>query len=387
MPDETILIVDDEPINLSVLSRLLGPRYEVRACKSGQQALEAAARDPRPDLVLLDVLMPGMDGYEILSRLRDDPQTRDIPVIFVTALGGDQDEERGLGLGAVDYIAKPISSAIVLARVRAQLELKRARDRLQTQNDWLEAEVARRMSENLLIQDLSLGLIAELTETRDADTGNHILRTQAYVGILARRLQSHPGHAAELDDVSLTRIVKASPLHDVGKIAIPDSILLKPGSLTAAEWEVMQTHARIGGDVIRRAIEKTLHVTASGSHAGKPESLAFLEVAGIIAETHHERWDGSGYPDGLAGGDVPLPGRLMALADVYDALVTPRVYKDPWPLDKAAGLILEERGSHFDPDVVDAFAAARDEFEAVHVELADVDDAEEAAPQSGGEPR
>ena len=173
----------------------------------------------------------------------------------------------------------------------------------------------------------------------------------------------------------------------MGKIAIPDSILLKRGSLTATEWDTMKTHARIGGDVIRRAIEKTLDVAILGSHDGKPESLAFLEVAAIIAETHHERWDGSGYPDGLAGADIPLPGRLMALADAYDALGTPRVYKDPWPLDRAAGLILEEKGSHFDPDVVDAFAAARHEFEAVHHQLADADGGEEAAAQSEGEPR
>jgi putative two-component system response regulator len=371
VPEGTILIVDDEPANLAVLSALLGPDHTVRACKSGELALAACTRDPRPDLILLDVMMPGMDGWEVLARLKVDPETRDIPVIFVTALDEDAQEERGLELGAVDYIAKPVSPPIVQARVRAHLEIKRARDRLKEQNEWLEAEVARRVSENLLVQDLSLGLMAELAETRDADTGNHIQRTQAYVGALARRMARDPRYAAELGPEGISCIVKASPLHDIGKIAIPDSILLKPGKLTAPEWEVMKTHARVGGNVIRRAIFKTFSLAGAQYGAAKPESLAFLEAAKVIAETHHEKWDGSGYPDGLAGMDIPLPGRLMALADVYDALTTPRVYKAAWTTEDAAAAIREGRGSHFDPDLVDAFDAVRDSFESIHRTLAD----------------
>jgi len=376
--DATILVVDDEPANLAVLSRLLSPAYTVHVSKTGEAALAAVAREPHPDLVLLDVMMPGLDGYGVLARPKQDAGVRDIPVIFVTALEGDREEERGFELGAVDYITKPVSPPVVLARVRAHLELKRARDRLARQNEWLEAEVARRVSENALIQDVSLGLLAELTESRDTDTGNHILRTQAYVESLARRLQGHARFAAGLDEARLARIVKASPLHDIGKIAIPDRILLKPGALDPDEWEVMKSHALLGGDVIARAIEKTLAMTRGRPDAVDPASMAFLEEAGVIAVSHHERWDGSGYPDGLAGDAIPLPGRLMALADVYDALATPRPYKPAWSLDEAAGYILAQGGAHFDPDIVEAFRAARGEFERIHDTLADP-----ATPQGG----
>ena len=374
--EATILVVDDEPANLAVLSRLLSPPYTVRVSKSGEAALAAVVREPYPDLVLLDVMMPGLDGYGVLTHMKQDERVRDVPVIFVTSLEGDRDEERGFELGAVDYIAKPVSPPVVLARVRAHLELKRARDELARQNEWLEAEVARRVSENALIQDVSLGLLAELTESRDTDTGNHILRTQAYVELLARRLQGHPRFAAWLDETSLRRIVKASPLHDIGKIAIPDRILLKPGPLDADEWEIMKSHARLGGDVVARAVEKALAVAGERPEAMEPASMAFLEQAGVIAVSHHERWDGSGYPDGLAGEAIPVAGRLMALADVYDALATPRVYKAAWSLDDAAAHILGQAGVHFDPDVVEAFRASRDEFERIHGRLADP-----AAPQ------
>ena len=367
----TILVVDDEPANLAVLSRLLSPSYTVRVSKSGEAALAALAREPYPDLVLLDVMMPGLDGYGVLAHMKQDERVRDLPVIFVTSLEGDREEERGFDLGAVDYITKPVSPPVVLARVRAHLELKRARDELARQNEWLEAEVARRVSENALIQDVSLGLLAELTESRDTDTGNHILRTQAYVGSLARRLQGHPRFAPGLDESSLERIVKASPLHDIGKIAIPDRILLKPGPLDPDEWEVMKSHARLGGDVVARAIEKSLAMAGDRPESVDPASMAFLEEAGVIAVSHHERWDGSGYPDGLAGEAIPLAGRLMALADVYDALATPRAYKEAWSLDAAAEYVLGQGGAHFDPDIVDAFRASRAEFERIHDRLAD----------------
>jgi len=373
----TILIVDDEPTNLTVLNQLLSPEHTVRACRSGEQALRAAVGDPQPDLILLDVMMPGMDGYAVIEELRSDARTSDIPVIFVTALDDDVEEERGLALGAVDYITKPITPAVVQARVRAHLEIKQARDRLRSQNDWLEAEVERRMRENLLVQELSLGLLAELAETRDADTGNHILRTKAFIGVLARQLHATSSYRPQLAEPRLTRIVKASPLHDIGKVAIPDRILLKPGKLTPEEWAVMKTHARIGGEVIRRAIQKTLPVDRSAA-VTKPESLAFLETAGTIATWHHERWDGSGYPDGLSGSDIPLPARLMALADVYDALTAPRVYKRPWTLDEAAEHLRREAGTHFDPEIVDAFLTVRRDFETIQRTLRDEE------PREGG---
>ncbi|MDD2463023.1 MAG: response regulator [Desulfobulbus sp.] len=371
MATPIILIVDDEPANLTVLSALLRPFYTVRACKSGPQALEAASREPRPDLILLDVMMPGMDGFSVLGRLRQQPDTADIPVIFVTALDDTLDEEHGLQQGAVDYITKPIKPTVVLSRVQVHVEVKQARDRLKSQNAWLEDEVKRRMSDNLLIQDVSLAAMAQLAETRDSDLGNHIARTQAYVNALARRLQKHPDYAARLDENSLTRIVKAAPLHDIGKIGIPDNILLKPDKLSRDEWSCMQTHCQVGGNAIERAIAATLpHYNTTSTNA-KPESLLFLEVAKEIALFHHEKWDGSGYPFGLAGEQIPLSARLMALADVFDALTTPRVYKRPWSIEEATALIFEQRGKHFDPAVVDAFEAEFQTFIRIQQQLAD----------------
>ena len=368
---KTILIVDDEPANLSVLSQLLDHHFRVCACTSGEQALKAVLKEPRPDLVLLDVMMPEMDGYTVLEKLKNDPETMDIPVIFVTSLDDELDEQQGLRLGAVDYITKPIKPAVMLARVNAHLELKEGRDRLKNQNVWLEAEVARRTQENTFIQDVSLKVMAGLAETRDTDTGDHIARTQAYVETLARELQSHPDLSAELDEISLARIVKAAPLHDIGKIGIPDEILLKPGELSAEEWDIMKSHPRIGGDAIRRAIDRALAAGDGDESDPKPESLEFLEIAWIIAKHHHERWDGTGYPDGLSGKEIPLPARLMALADAYDALTMDRVYKASMKPDEAARTILEEKGKHFDPDIVDAFQRARGSFEKIRQTLSD----------------
>ena len=363
-----ILIVDDEPANLTVLSTLLRPLYTVRVCKSGPQALEAAARAPRPDLILLDVMMPGMDGFAVLDKLRQQPKTADIPVIFVTARDDTLDEEHGLQQGAVDYITKPIKPTVVLSRVQVHVEVKQARDRLKSQNAWLESEVQRRLRDNLMIQDVSLAAMAQLAETRDSDLGNHIARTQSYVETLARHLQAIPKYAPKLEEAMLQRIVKAAPLHDIGKIGIPDEVLLKPGKLSSEEWTCMQSHSQIGGNAIERAIAATLPQYSSSSTGPKPESLLFLEVAKEIALFHHEKWDGSGYPFGLAGEEIPLSARLMALADVFDALTTPRVYKRAWSVEEATQLITEQRGKHFDPAVADAFQADLPTF--IHIKQA-----------------
>ena len=349
----TILIVDDAPENLAVLGEVLAPAFKVRAANSGARALQIAASTPRPDLILLDIMMPDMDGFEVLARLREDVATRDIPVIFVTAMDAVADEERGLALGAVDYIAKPIQPAIVMARVRAHLELKQARDWLKDQNSYLEAEVARRMQENLMIQDVSIRALARLAEVRDLETGNHLLRTQGYVQTLAEALQDHPRFAAVLTPRFIRTLVKSAPLHDIGKVGIPDHILQKPGPLTAEEWHIMKTHAKLGSDAIGNAERDAEH------------PIDFLAVAKEIAHRHHEKWDGSGYPDGLAGDGIPVSARLMALADVFDALTSRRVYKPPMSTEQAAAIILQGRGVHFDPDVVDAFIATRDRFDAI----------------------
>ena len=350
----TLLVADDVPGNLTVLGELLRDAgYQVKAANSGRAALRYAAQPPHPDLILLDVMMPEMDGYQVLARLRADPATDSIPVIFLTALNDTQDEERGLELGAADYITKPFHPALVLARVRTQLEAKRAQDWLTGQNAYLEAEVARRMAENDLIQRVSIRALAHLAETRDPETGNHILRTQNYVHTLATRLKDHPRFAAFLTERNIELLTRSAPLHDIGKVGIPDYILLKPGKLTPDEWEVMKTHAKIGADAIKQA------------EVDVAEPVPFLILAQEIAHWHQEKWDGSGYPDGLAGDAIPISARLMALADVFDALISVRVYKPALPFDQARDIIAAGRGSHFDPDITDAFLSGFDEFVAI----------------------
>jgi len=353
MNSATILIVDDEPVNLSLLTHLLRPVYQVRAANSGENALRAATSEPRPDLILLDVMMPEVDGYEVLERLRKNPATVDIPVIFVTALTDVDDEERGLALGAADYIAKPIKPAVVLARVRTQLEAKHTRDWLKDNNAILEAEVSKRMVENDLTQRVSIRALAHLAETRDPETGNHILRTQNYVRALALRLRQHPRFSAVLDSRTIDLLTKSAPLHDIGKVGIPDSILLKPGPLTPEEWVIMKTHSRLGSDAIEQA------------EIDVEQPVAFLSLAKEIAHWHHEKWDGSGYPDGLHGEAIPLSARLMAVADVFDALISPRVYKPAMSYDKTREIIAEGSGSHFDPDIVAAFLEDFDAMTAI----------------------
>lgn len=350
----TLLLVDDAPENLSLLGTLLrGAGYRVKAANSGFAALRYAVNEPRPDLILLDVVMPEMDGYRVIQRLREDPATKGIPVIFLTSLDDADQIARGLSLGAADYITKPVQPAVVLARVRAQLEAKQARDWLRDQNAVLEAEVARRMAENDLTQRVSIRALAHLAEIRDSETGNHILRTEAYVRLLANRLRHHARFSTTLDDHYIDVLTRSAPLHDIGKVGIPDYILRKPGTLTPDEWATMQTHPLLGAEAIELA-ERDIE---------KP--LEFLTLAKEIVRWHHERWDGTGYPDRLAGEAIPVSARLMALADVFDALISTRTYKPPLPFDQARDLIAAERGRHFDPDVTDAFLAGFDDFVAV----------------------
>jgi len=366
-----VLVVDDTPLNVTVLGQLLTPQYFVRAANSGPRALEVANSEPYPDLVLLDVMMPGMDGHEVLRRLRDDPRTHEIPVIFITAKSAPADEELGLELGAVDYISKPFNPSVVLARVRTQMELKQARDRLFTENDRLDAEVQRRMRENQQVRDLGVHALACLAEARDNETGLHIMRTQRYVELLATRLVGNPRFAAALAGERLELIVKAAPLHDIGKVGIPDAILQKAGRLTPGEFEVMKRHAVIGAEAIDKAMAQALADPDAGAAAHAPGAFALLQAAREISLGHHEKWDGSGYPSGLAGDAIPVSARLMALADVFDALMSRRVYKAPPCVDEAIGIVVAGRGTHFDPDIVDAFLAAIDEFTAISRRFAD----------------
>ena len=323
-----LLIVDDVPANLSVLGDLLHDAgYQVKAATSGRAALRYAAQNPKPALILLDVMMPEMDGYQVH--------------------------------GAADYITKPIKPDVVLARVRSQLLARIAGNWLRDQNAALEAEVTRRMEENELIQAVSIRALAHLAETRDPETGNHILRTQGYVRLLATRLQHHPRFAETLDDSYIKMLAASAPLHDIGKVGIPDSILQKPGKLTADEWEVMKTHSLLGSE----AIEQAEHDIA------KP--VEFLALAKEVARWHHERWDGSGYPDGLCGDDIPISARLMTIADVFDALISKRVYKEPMPIGQVREIIVAELGRQFDPDVAEVFLTHFVEFTAIAAQHSD----------------
>ena len=350
MTDITILIVDDEPTILASMSKVLSPNYRVRAANSGTRTLEVAITEPRPALILLDVMMPDMDGYTVLKKLKASENTQDIPVIFVTAMEATADEEKGLQLGAVDYITKPINPSILLARVKTHIILKQASDFLHDKNDFLESEVTRRMEENQVIQNVSIRALAHLAETRDPETGEHILRTQSYVEILAKNLQNHPRFSDIITDKYISMLTKSAPLHDIGKVGIPDHILLKPGKLTKDEYDVMKTHAELGAQAIEQA-EKDVE-----------NPVEFLIIAKEIAHWHHERWDGNGYPNGLSGDDIPLSARLMAIADVFDALISVRVYKPAIAFDEAKDIIIKGRGTQFDSDITDAFIDCFDNF-------------------------
>ncbi|MBV7316076.1 two-component system response regulator [Shewanella sp. NIFS-20-20] len=345
-----VLIVDDAPENLALLHGLLKDSYLVRAANSGEAALDVVSKMPI-DIVLLDVIMPGMDGYEVCRRLKQNEETRSIPVIFLTAKDSTKDEQFGLDLGASDYIAKPISPPIVFARVKTHLQIKASQDFLKDQNTFLEAEVQRRIHQLSQVQDVTIAALASLAETRDQETGNHIRRTQWYVKLLAEKARYLPRFSERLTPDVISTYFKSAPLHDIGKVGIPDNILLKPGKLTADEFEIMKLHAYYGYQALVEA----------EADIGYEDS--FLTAAKEIAHYHHEKWDGTGYPNGLCGEEIPLSARLMAIADVYDALISKRVYKDAMSHDQAMEIIHNGRGTHFDPDLLDIFFEIESEFQ------------------------
>ena len=306
-------------------------------------------------------MMPDMDGYEVCRRLKENPSTESIPVIFLTAKSQDEDETKGFELGAVDYITKPITPAILMARVQTHLALKQARSFLQEQNDILEDQVKKRTQQLESLQDALIISMASLAETRDNETGHHIRRTQYYIRELAKYMANNPKFAGELTSKQIELIYKTAPLHDIGKVGVPDRILLKPGRLTPEEFEEMKRHTLYGRDALDAAA-KTL---------GTEET--FLNIAREIAYYHHEKWDGTGYPEGLSGEDIPLAARLMAIVDVYDALVSRRPYKEPMTNEQAYAIITDGKGTHFDPEVVEAFEQIRDVVAEIAVKYADID--------------
>ena len=333
MHQQTILVVDDEPANIDLLIECLKDDYNVKAATRGERALRIARSGEPPDMILLDIMMPGMDGFEVCRQLKADLSTRHIPIIFITAKIGLEDEIQGLALGAVDYITKPISPPIVQARVHTQLALY-------DQNRILDIKVREQTAQ---LHETRLAIIRRLgraAEYKDNETGLHVIRMSHYAAII--------GRAIGMDDRNVELLLNAAPMHDVGKIGIPDNILQKPGKLTPEEWEVMRTHAQIGADIIG---------DASGSE--------LLEMARVVALTHHEKWDGSGYPQGLAGEDIPQVGRIVAIADVFDALTSVRPYKPAWPVERALALLRDSQGSHFDPNLIPVFLDSMPEILAI----------------------
>jgi len=357
LSNSTVLVVDDTETNIDILVETLGDDYDVSVAIDGESALESVESEV-PDLILLDIMMPGMDGYEVCRRLKADERTRNIPIIFVTAMIEAEDEAKGLALGALDYITKPFRPNLVEARVRNHLILKQ-------HQDHLEELVRQRTRELELTQEATIESMAALAEYRDPETGGHIQRTKNYVKILAEHLKDHPSFKDFLGGNTIELLYKSAPLHDIGKVGVEDSILLKSGKLTDEEFEAIKKHALYGRGAIRAAVK----------NLGRD---SFLRYAEDIAYTHQEKWDGSGYPQGLKNEEIPIPGRLMALADVYDALISKRVYKTPFSHTKAVAIIKEGKGSHFDPDMVDAFLEVEEEFRQIALEHADFDEEREA---------
>lgn len=336
----TVLIVDDTPLNISILVGLLKPFYKTVVAKDGEQALNRVFSGSVPDLILLDIMMPGIDGYEVCRQLKEDPRTKDVPVIFISAMTDALDEEKGFLLGAVDYITKPISPPIVLARVKTHLALSQQHRALSDEVKARTQELEQSRKE--LIR--RLGLAAEY---KDNETGLHVQRMAEYARLIALEMGFNEQDAETL--------AAAAPMHDIGKLGIPDEILCKPGKLTPEEYQVIQQHPEIGARIL-----------------GAPDS-ELLVIAQQVALYHHEKWDGSGYPHGLKGAEIPLVARIAAAADVFDALVSVRPYKKPWPLERVLSLFEEEKGRHFDPQVIDAFMNVLPQALVVMERLADTE--------------
>jgi putative two-component system response regulator len=339
MSSKSILIVDDSPDNLDALNLILKPHYSTKAATSGRLALKIAASNPGIDLILLDVMMPDMDGYEVCRLLKSGDSTRHIPIIFVTAMSDPDDEARGFALGAEDYIVKPVSAPVVLARVATHIALSDRSlllEQLVRQRTSMLEQKTRELEETRLQVLRRLGRAGEF---RDNETGMHALRMSQYVALLGRRIGLSQSEVEFIDHAAL--------VHDIGKIGIPDQILLKPDKLTVAEFEVVKNHCQIGADII--------------GHHESP----LLHMCRVVALTHHEHWDGTGYPRQLAGTDIPLPGRMTAVADIFDALTSMRPYKQPWSVEQALAEITLQAGRHLDPVLATAFVELRSEIELI----------------------
>lgn len=349
-----IMLVDDNIENINLVSEFLWD-FDIISATSGEESLELLKINPGVDIILLDVNMPDMSGYDVIKFLKSNPDTIDIPVIFVTGLADADEETYGLELGAADYIKKPINYDVLRARMNTHLELKHSKEMLFKINKDLTKEVNYKTREVKEIREVSLKTLSSLAKTRDNETGNHILRTQGYVRILGDYLVKNGYNETgknSLEEERLLSIVESAPLHDIGKVGIPDYILLKPGKLTKDEWKIMKTHAQAGADALSECLTDDL----------LKSTIKFLETAIEIAGCHHERWNGEGYPNGLSGTDIPISARLMMIADVFDALISKRCYKEGMTYDQASKIINDDNGSFFDPLLVNAFNNLTEDF-------------------------
>lgn len=322
-----VFIIDDNLSNLQVARSQLEGLYDVMPLKSGRQALQAITRQI-PDVILLDVEMPEMDGFETMAHIRKDARLRHVPIIFLTASGSPEAEMRALESGAQDFLTKPFEKNILIHRIELHLRLSQYRRNLEL--------TVRELDESIVVS------FAEMIECRDEKTGGHVQRTAEYMGKLGRLLRENGFFAAELNDEELELMVRAAPLHDIGKIGVRDAVLLKPGKLDDVEFAEMKEHSAIGGSILNAMCENL-------------PTQRYLAYAKAIAEYHHERYDGRGYPHGIAGDEIPLCARIMAVVDVYDALVSDRVYRSAMTLDEAMGIIIGGSGANFDPRIVDVF--------------------------------
>ena len=350
-----ILIVDDCPINLKILKELLRGEYEIASALSGEEGLQKV-REFSPELILLDIMMPGLDGYEVCRQIKEGPLGKFTQVILVSGKASTPERLKGYEVGADDYVVKPFDHDELIAKVRIHFRLRQtmtelwaAHQEIQRFNAELESLIQQRTEEVVATRDVAIFGFAKLAESRDPETGEHLDRMRNYSRILAEELSRNGPYVHNINAQFISDIYRSSPLHDIGKVGIPDAILLKPGRLTSEEFEVMKRHAEIGGDALDQAIRQS---TSGG----------FLNMAAMIARHHHERFDGTGYPDGLAGVDIPMPARIVALADVFDALTSPRVYKPAYDAEVARSMIEEQEGKHFDPAVVEAFRARYEDF-------------------------
>ena len=353
-----IFLVDDVKANLTIGRDLLKTFYEVYPVPSAARLFELL-ENVIPDLILLDIEMPEMDGYEAIKKLKSEPRFADIPVIFLTAKDDNDSEMEGFDLGAADYITKPFSGPLLLKRItnllmieRQKQELLKNQTTIKDYADNLEIKIKEKTAEVLELQNAILSTVANLVEFRDELTGGHISRTQRYLQAIIDVIIPNGAYADEISKWNMDFFLPAAQLHDVGKIAISDLILSKPSRLTTEEFEIMKTHVTVGVDAIEQIMSKT-------------KENVFLEHALLIAGTHHEKWDGSGYPIGLKGNNIPLEGRLMAIADVYDALISERPYKKAFTHEEACVIIEEGAGSHFDPILIDVFVMVKHKFKQI----------------------